>query len=169
MIGKPKLDDRKKQPYVGIRTQVPISKIRKLIPQLLGEVAAWLKEKGVAPSGPPFIRFHVIDMAALMDIELGWPVAKAVRGDKRVSAGTIPAGRYASLVYTGNGIKANMALLDWAAEQGIRWDRWDDPNGDAFGARIETYVTDPEKEPKRAKWETEVAIRLADDQSMAKA
>jgi hypothetical protein len=104
-------------------------------------------------------------MAANMDIELGIPVATAMPGDARVSAGVIPAGRYGSLTYTGDGIKANKALLDWAAEHGIGWDRWDDEKGDAFRARIETYLTNPDEEPNRAKWQTEVAIRLADDQA----
>jgi effector-binding domain-containing protein len=169
MISKPKLEDRKEQPYVGIRTQVPMGKMKKVIPQLLGEVSAWLEQRGAAPAGPPFMRFHVINMATNMDIELGFPVATAMSGNARVSAGAIPAGRYASLIYTGNGIKANKALIDWAAEHGIRWDSWDDENGDAFRARIETYLTDPDEEPNRAKWQTEVAIRLADDQASSQA
>jgi effector-binding domain-containing protein len=163
MIGKPKLEDRNEQPYVGIRTQVTMKQFKAVIPLLLGEVFAWLEKQGVEPAGAPFMRLHVINMAANMDVELGVPVATAVPGDGRVSAGAIPAGRYASLIYTGNGVKANKALLDWAAEQGIVWDRWDDENGDAFRSRIETYLTDPAEEPNQAKWKTEVAIRLAGD------
>jgi len=51
----------------------------------------------------PFIRYHVIDIAAQMDVELGVPLASALSGDERVSAGIIPAGGYASPVY--NGVK----------------------------------------------------------------
>ena len=78
--------------------------------------------------------------------------------------GVIPAGRYASLIYTGimNGIPANKALLDWGAEQGLVWDTYVSDHGDGFGARYESYLTDPADEPDMAKWETEVAIRLAD-------
>ena len=135
-----------------------------LIPRLLGEVFAWLEKQGVAPAGAPFIRYHVIDMEAKLDIELGVPVASAVAGDGRISAGVLPAGRYAALIYTGveNGIPANGALLDWGAEQGLVWDTFAAENGDGFGARIESYLTDPDDEPDPAKWETEVAIRLAD-------
>ena len=32
------------------------------------------------------------------------------------------------------------------------------------GIRIENYLTDPAKEPDSAKWETELAFKLADDQ-----
>jgi effector-binding domain-containing protein len=166
MIMEPKLENRNEQPYVGIRTQVPMRKFKTVIPQLLGEVFAWLEKRGVAPAGAPFMRFHVINMAAKMDIELGVPVATAVPGNDRVSAGVLPAGQYASLVYTGvkNGIKGNAALLDWGVEKGLVWDTWVAENGDGFGARLESYLTDPDEESDQAKWETEVAIKLADKQ-----
>jgi effector-binding domain-containing protein len=167
-ITEPKLDDRTEQPYMGIRTLVPMEEMGSgLIPRLHGEVMGYLKKHGVAPAGAPFLRFHVINMPGKMDIELGWPVASALPGDGRVAAGALPAGRYASLVYTGimNGIPANKALLDWGAEQGLVWDTYVSDHGDGFGARYESYLTDPADEPDMAKWETEVAIRLADDQA----
>jgi effector-binding domain-containing protein len=164
MITEPKLEDRPEQPTVGIRTQVPMKAFKKIIPELLGEVFAWTRQHGVVPVGPPFMRFHVINMAGNMDVELGVPVASGVPGDGRVAAGAIPAGRYASLVYTGvrDGIKANAALLDWGAAQGLVWDRHDTATGDAFAGRYESYLTDPDEEPDPKRWETEVAIRVAD-------
>lgn len=164
MMTEPTLEDRSAQPYVGIRTQATMQELPVVIPQLLGEVFAWVGKRGVGPDGPPFIRYHVIDMAAQLDIELGLPVASSVPGDGRVVGGMLPAGRYAALVYTGveNGIAGNAALLDWGAAQGLAWDRWTTERGDGFGARLESFLTDPEDEPDPAKWETEVAIRLAD-------
>jgi effector-binding domain-containing protein len=166
MIGEPRLVDRDEQHYVGIRTQVPMRQFKKVIPQLLGEVFAWLGQHGVAPAGAPFFRYHVINMKSKMDIELGVPVVSAVSGDDRVTAAVLPAGRYAALVYTGvdNGINGNKALLDWGAEKGLVWDTYVAENGDGFGARFESYLTDPAEEPNPAKWDTEVAIRLADAQ-----
>ncbi len=163
MMTEPTIEDRAEQHYAGIRTRVPIQELPTVIPQLIGEVAAWLGKQEIAPSGAPFIRYHVIDMAARLDIEIGWPVAKAMTGDGRVAAGVLPAGRYASLVYTGvqNGIKANAALLDWGAKQGLKWDNWQAEAGDAFGSRYESVLTDPKEEPDSAKWQTEVAIRVA--------
>jgi len=125
-----------------------------------------LRNQGEAPAGPPFIRYHVIDMESKLDIELGVPIASALASDGDVSAGALPAGQYASLVYTGvtNGMEANAALLDWGAKNGLVWDQWDTENGDAFGGRFESFLTEPDDEPDPAKWETEVAIRLADNQ-----
>jgi effector-binding domain-containing protein len=171
MITKPKLEDRNEQPYVAIRTQVTMQELGTgAIPQLHREVSVWLEKQGVAPSGVSFIRYLVINMMAKLDIELGWPVASPLSGNDRISAGALPAGRYASLVYIGpyegNGlIEANAALLDWGTEHGIVWDSWEGEHGDGFGARFESYIRDPGNEPDPAKWETEVAIRLADDHS----
>jgi effector-binding domain-containing protein len=166
-ITEPKLDERTEQPYMGIRTQVPMKEMGQgLIPRLHGEVMAYLKKQGVEPAGAPFIRYWVISMPGKMDIELGWPVTRALPGDSRVAAGALPSGRYASLIYTGikNGVAGNKALLDWGAQQGLVWDNWSTDAGDAFAARYETFLTDPADEPNLAKWETEVAIRLADEQ-----
>jgi len=166
MITAPKVEDRSEQPYVAIRTQTTMQTLDTVIPQCIGEVAAWLGKQGVAPSGAPLIRYLVIDMEALLDIEVGWPVATALPGDGRVTAGMLPAGRYASLIYTGidNGIEGNWALLKWGAQQGLAWDSWKAEKGEGFGARFESFLTNPDEEPDRAKWETEVAIRLADNQ-----
>jgi effector-binding domain-containing protein len=164
MITGPRFEDRPEQGYVGIRTLAALDELPTVIPQLIGEVFAWLEARGVAPAGAPFIRYHVIDMARRLDVEIGIPVVSAVSGDGRVRAGVLPGGRYATLVFTGppEGLMgANKALLDWGKEQGVAWDRWDTEQGDAFGSRFEAYLTDPAEQPDRSKWETEVAIRLA--------
>jgi hypothetical protein len=59
-------------------------------------------------------------------------------------------------------MQANAALLDWAAKQGLPLDSRQTPEGEAFGARFESYLTDPAAEPDAAKYETQVLIRLAD-------
>ncbi len=161
----PTINERAEQPYMGIRVQVPMSEISNgLVPKLLDEIFGWLQQHDVAPDGPPFMRFHVINMDGNMDIELGVPVAKTAAGNGRINAGSLPAGQYASLVYTGvtNGIPANKVLIDWAAEQGLAWDSHDSPEGDVFASRYESFLTGPDEDPDPANWDTEVAIRLAD-------
>jgi effector-binding domain-containing protein len=167
MISRPKVEERAEQPYVAKRTHVAMDDLGSVIDHAVGDLYAWLGQQGVAPAGPFFIRYLVIDMAGKRDLEMGFPVASALSGDGRICAGVLPAGRYASLVYTGpyDGlVEANAALLDWGAEQGLAWDTWAAENGDGFGARFESYLTDPSTEPDPTKWETEVAIRVADAQ-----
>lgn len=165
MIKGPKIEDRAEQPTLGIRTQVPMSELPKVIPELTGQIFTWTDKNGIAPAGAPFIRYHVINMATKLDIELGVPVSRSASGNGRIKPGVLPAGRYATLVYVGDYaglMDANAKLLEWGAKQGLKWDQSEVPTGDAFGARYESYFKDPSNEPDPAKYETEVAIRLAD-------
>ena len=104
-------------------------------------------------------------MARQLEIEFGVPTADAVKGDARVHAGRLPAGRYVSLVYRGpydDLYDANAVLVGWAKQRGINWDAEETTAGERFGCRLEIYPTDPREEPDPAKRETEVAIRIAD-------
>ena len=163
-VSEPRIDYRAEKPYMGIRAQVPMKGWFKVVDKLRREMFVWLKQHRVSPAGPPFLRYHVSDMSGEMDIEVGIPVATALPGDGRVSAAVLPEGRYASVIYVGHGLTGNKALIEWAKVNSIAWDRWEDPKGDAFRSRCETYLTDPQIEPRKTKWEIEVAIKLADDQ-----
>jgi effector-binding domain-containing protein len=161
-IGKPKINTRPKQVYMGIRTIAPFKGMSKVIGKLSNEMNAWVTEHNIKPSGPPFLRYHVIDMRGFMDIEFGFPVRKALPNNDEVKAGALPAGRYASLIYSGGGISGNRALIEWVRARGLDFDRWDTEQGDNFRGRYEVYLTDPKIEPRKSKWQIEVAIKLAD-------
>jgi effector-binding domain-containing protein len=164
IVRQPAVDARPEIIYMGIRTQTPFKGMFKVADKLFKEMNKWVKQHNVELAGPPFLRYHVIDMAGEMDIEVGFPVAKPMPDDERVRAGVIPAGRYASLVYIGSGYTGNKMLIEWARDSGYQWDRWDDPKGDGFRGRCEFYLTDPKVQPLKTKWEVEVAIKIADDQ-----
>ena len=112
---------------------------------------------------PPFLRYHVIDMKGDMDMEYGIPVAQPLTGSGRMRAAVLPAGRYVSLIYTGGGYQGNKALIEGARAQGLIFDRWDTEQGDNFRCRYEAYLTDRKIEPRKTKWQIEVAIKLADE------
>ena len=162
-IGKPGISTRSEQHTVGIRTVTPFKGMFAVVDQLLKEVRSWMKARGMTDAGPFFLRLHVIDMDGPMDIEVGCLVPEPVPGDGRVEPGTWPAGRYASLRYSRYALRANRALLDWAKQEGLAWDRWETPTGDAFRCRYEAYLTDYRLEPKKSVWEVELAIKLSDD------
>jgi effector-binding domain-containing protein len=161
-IGKPKIDKRPKLTYMGIRTIAPFKGMSKVIDRISQDLNAWVNENKIKSSGPPFLRFHVIDMRGFMDISFGVPVRKAMPDDGDVKADVIPAGRYASLIYSGGGISANRALIEWVRAEGMDFDCWDTEQGDNFSGRYETYLTDPKVEPRKSRWKIEVAIKLAD-------
>jgi effector-binding domain-containing protein len=161
-VSEPRIDERGEQPYMGIRAQVAMSGLSKNVTKLFKELDRYAKQHRLQPAGPSFLRYHVIDMTGEMDIEVGIPVAAWLPEEGPVRAGTIPAGRYASLVYSGSGLTGNKTLLDWGKANGLAWDRWQDPKGVAFRSRYESYLTDPKTEPRKTKWQIEVAIKLSD-------
>lgn len=164
MSAEPQIVTRAEQPYVAIRGQVSMAEIAAFAPRT-GEVYAWLGARGVAPAGPPFLKYNVIDMARQLEIDNAVPVAAPVNGDGDVIAGVVPAGRYATLAHVGHPSElagATKALLDWAAGQGLTWDVSPSAGGDRWGSRLEIYLTDPREEPDMSKWVTELAFRLAD-------
>ena len=161
-IGKPKIDKRPERTYMGIRTLAPFKGMSKVIDKISRELNTWVAENKIKTSGPPFLRYHVIDMRGFMDISFCVPVRKALPDDGEIKAGVLPAGRYASLIYSGGGISGNRALIEWVRAQGLDFDRWDTDQGDNFRGRYETYLTDPEVEPRKSRWQIEVAIKLAD-------
>jgi effector-binding domain-containing protein len=167
MIDGPKIGERSEVHYVGIRTMAAHTELDKVIPQHHDEIYEWLKQQGIEPTGAPFIRYNCINMAEKLDVELGVPVGANVVGNERIVKGVLPSGRYASLTYFGDygGLyDANAVLIGWAKEKGIKWDNWDTPQGDMFRSRVEVYIKDPGNEPDPAKYETEVAIKMADEQ-----
>ncbi len=164
-VSEPRIDERPAKTYMGIRTQTPFKGMFTVVDQLRKELYAWFKAQDIEPEGPAFLRYHVIDMAGEMDVEFGIQVKKPLSGDEHVSAGVLPAGRYASVIYVGSGMTGNKTLIEWAKANGIGWDRWDDEKGDAFRCRTETYLTDARVEHRKTRWEIEVAIKLADDES----
>jgi effector-binding domain-containing protein len=171
MITEPKIEHRNEQAYVGLRAQVTMQELGTLLPPLWGEVYGWLANKGLKPAGAPLWRYRVINMAAKLEIDVGVPVGRPVSGDNRIIADTLPAGRYAGLLYTGpyEGLmQATADLLAWAQNKGIFWDKWTEGSkGEGWRARIEHYLTDPREEPNSTNWQTELAFKLADNQGPA--
>ena len=162
MSSVPQIQERAAQHYAGIPATVPLDGISAAVDDAFPELFGWLAGQGIPPAGPPFIRYLVIDMAAVLQIELGVPVAAS----GRIQPGTLPAGRYAVLRHTGpyDGLVAsNGALLAWAGEHGIEFDVSDADRGEAWRSRAEHYLTDPSREPDPAKWEVDVAYLTTQD------
>ena len=142
-------------------TEETLPEVAHEIPALFGRLA----ELGVAPAGPPFFRYHLINMPGPMDVEAGIAVAEAIPGDDRIVAGVLPGGRYATVDHLGppSSLRGATAdLLAWAEQNGHAWDRRIEADGEHWAARIEFYQTDPAEQPDTGKWLTELAFKLAD-------
>lgn len=159
---KPKIEHLPEKTYMGIRIQTPYAGMRKDIDKIQKELESWFKKNDIQASEPPFLRYHCIDMKGEMDMEYGIPVNAALKGEGRIKVGTIPAGRYVSIIYSGGGYQGNKTLVDWIKKNNMPVDRWDSDKGDNFAARYEQFLTDPKIEPRKTKWQILLAFKLKD-------
>ncbi len=165
MLSEPQIVERAEQPYAGVGATMRLREIGQAFPRMMGELAAGLGRLGVAPAGPPFLRYVVIDMEGEIQIELGIEVAAPIPPDDALISGILPAGRYGSVVHTGpyDALgEANAALQTWIEREGLRSAVVETPAGDRWDCRLEIYLTDPETEQDPGRWRTEVTYLLAD-------
>lgn len=157
VVEGPRVEIRQEVVTLGIRETVPFRTMLANRDRLLAELVAWLKEQNVEPAGHFFLRLHVVDMAGLMDIEVG-VIGDAALADDRVRRSTLPAGRYALLDYRATSLAANRMLREWVTAEGLTLDARDTPQGEAFAARCEVYLTDPRSERMKTRWVVQLAF-----------
>ncbi|MFE7135714.1 GyrI-like domain-containing protein [Streptomyces sp. NPDC057638] len=162
----PTVEERAARPYAYLRASVRMDEFP-VIADRLGELIGWVSAQGAAFAGAPFFRFRTVDPAGASEVEAGLPVLTppAPEGDYRV--GTLPSGRYAAIRHTGHPdglFEALGTLTAWTERQGLTLDLTrSEPGGvERWGCRLESYLTDPREEPDPNRWETELALRLAD-------
>ena len=159
----PKIYHRAETPTIGIRIITPFAGMFAQVDKLRKELTKWFQAQGIEPQGHTYLRYYVIDMEGDMDIEYGVCVEEPMAGDGRIQPGSLPAGRYVSLIYSGSGLQGNKALIQYIRDNNLPIDRWDTLQGDNFRCRFELYLTDPKVEPRKTKWDIEVAFKLEDE------
>jgi effector-binding domain-containing protein len=161
---KPQIVERDEQPYVAVRGTVTMQTIPEIADRF-PEVFAWLAKNGIAPADAPFFKYNVINMDQCLEMEAGVPIDASVAGDREVLVNVLPAGRYVTASHVGHPselVAVTGELLEWAAQEGLTWDKTDTDAGERWGCRLELLLTDPSVEPDMAKWETRLMFRLAD-------
>jgi effector-binding domain-containing protein len=151
-------------PYAAIAIAVPMEKLVSAGP-LNGEVFDWLAQQQVAPVGPPFWKYNVIDMARQLELEVGVATTTLATADDRVSVGELPAGRYLETTYHGHPdglLQATSDLLAHADAQSLSFDKSDSPTGELWAARLEYYLSDPDDQPDMTQWDTTLSFKLID-------
>ena len=167
---EPVVVTRATQHCVAVRRRVTMQTFDEVVDRI-PEILGWLAARGVAPAGPPFLRYLGIDMARELEVEAGVPVADVVPVDDdadvdgELRAGVLPAGRYVTLAQVGHPdalVEVTAELLEWGDRQGLVWDSEPSSDGERWGCRLESYLTDPREEPDMNRWTVELAFRLAD-------
>ncbi len=161
-IGAPGIDQRAAKQYVGLRIITPFEGMFAQTDKLFKELRRWVNAQGLAEQGPYFLRYHVIDMKGLMDVEAGFVVKSRQTGEGRLKGGVLPAGHYAHLTYSRYALRGNQALSIWVQEKKLKVDKEITSKGEAFVCRYEAYLTDYRSEPRKTKWQVDLAFRLRD-------
>jgi effector-binding domain-containing protein len=156
--------DLPEQPFVGVTKTVTMTTIPEIADEIPGLIA-WVLDHGYAPSGAPFLRYLVIDMARELVMQAGVPVASPVETAGDVEAGELPGGRYATTTHVGHPDElegVTRRFLQWADGEGLRFDVRPSDHGDVWAGRIEWYETNPAEQPDMSQWVTRLTFKLAD-------
>ena len=165
MNSEPKIEKRPAHPYAAVRMQVPIP-FGKFLQPAWSKVNTWLADQGLS-HGPAIIRYLTTDMSKVMDIEVGFVIDRSIPGSDGVLTDILPAGKYATLLYTGpyrgKGVyKANVAIIEWAKTNGVVWKTSTKKGAEWWVSRVEWYFSDPAGEPDPKKYKTELTFMVAD-------
>ncbi|WP_083268121.1 GyrI-like domain-containing protein [Lentzea guizhouensis] len=149
------IETREEQPYAAIKGTVTLETFGKIADRF-GEVMQWLADRELPILGAPFLRYLRVT-GTEFEAEAAIPTIAEVPAAGDVFCSTLPAGRYAVETHVGH----PDGLLE-VTERLLARDLPFDRAGDSWGARLETFFTDPAVEPDPHKWTTEVAVRLID-------
>jgi effector-binding domain-containing protein len=165
IIGPVSIVEKPERAYLGIRFKTPFEGMFAVVTKALKELRKWSKENLLPDEGPYFLRYYHTDMKGMMDVEVGLMTSSDLVGQGRIKAGSLPNGRYATLVYKGNGLRGNQALMKWASDHGITFDHLVDGEAQSFTCRYEAYLTDYRTEPRKLLWDVELSIKIAEDRA----
>jgi effector-binding domain-containing protein len=142
------------QPVVSIRRTVPVADLTRVQGESLHRLWRLLRDRGVAPAGPPFVRYHTFGDVDT-DVETGVAVADEIAGEDPVAAGELPVGRAA--------VTEHLGAHDRLGEAYTRIEEWLAANGEAAGPAWEIYhwidlnqEPDPSTWPAPAEWRTHI-------------
>ncbi|NUM44300.1 MAG: GyrI-like domain-containing protein [Anaerolineales bacterium] len=162
IIGPGSIVEKPERSYLGIRLSTPFGGMFAVVTKALKELRKWSKENSLSEEGPYFVRYYHCDMKDIMEVEVGLMTNSGLVGEGRIKPGSLPKGKYATLVYRGNGLRGNQALMKWAKDNGITFEPLVADAVESYTCRYEAYLTDYRTEPRKLLWDVELSIKLAD-------
>ncbi|MBN9334095.1 GyrI-like domain-containing protein [Devosia sp.] len=165
MLTLPKTEKRKTQPYVYVPFTLTMRQMQKPAREGFPLLFAHLGKHGLKPVGAPFYNYRRIDMADTLDVEAGIAVEALGPEEGKVRNGTLPAGNFLGLSWTGHPdklITVTGMLIGWANLRQQKFDVVEKPDGDHFACRLEIYESDPDEVPNMDDWVTTLAFKLKD-------
>lgn len=122
------LEQRTEQPAAVVRGRVTVEEIPGFIGAAFGEVVAALGAQRLAPAGPPFGRYRIVEGG--FDVEAGFPAPSTVAATGRVEPTVLPGGPVATTTHVGSydGVSAAyQAVQEWVEASGyvVAGDPWE--------------------------------------------
>ncbi|WP_291379098.1 GyrI-like domain-containing protein [Demequina sp.] len=157
------VEQRPERPWVGVKMTAELAHWDRLnahVPRIYSALAA----AGGVPLGGPIYQYHRLKTAQdPMEITVSVPVAACMEIGEGFDTGALPAGRY--LVARPEGgpdvlATVHREMWEWAQVQGLVLAIDERSDGIHWQGRTEQFLTDPQSEPDRSKWATEVTYLL---------
>ena len=79
------------QPVFSIRAAVRVVDLVEAMDDRTRALSGYLQQRGAAPAGPPFVRYHTFGETET-DLEFGIPMVEPIAGEGRIAAGELPGG-----------------------------------------------------------------------------
>ena len=135
------------QPVAVLRAATPAAELGSVIDKTFSSLFGRLGESGVAPSGPPFVRY--LETGDELRVELGVPVPAEAADLDGIERSALPGGCVAVWRHVGpySELRAACARFEQSVEQ---------LGEQADGPFWESYVTNPATEPDASKRVTEI-------------
>jgi len=165
MLTLPETEARPAPPYIYVPFTVTMQQMQKPASEGFPQLFAHLAKHGLKPAGAAFYNYRRINMEDTLDVEAGIPVEALGPEDGQVKNGTLPAGNFIGLGWTGHPdklITVTGMLIGWANLTQQKFDMEEKPDGDHFACRLEIYESDPAEVPNMEDWVTTLAFKLKD-------
>jgi len=127
------------QNTLEVRIKTHVEELPQMFGKWYGAIAGYLAKLGETPAGAPYAAYYNMEMENL-EVGIGFPVSRSLPPEGEIMPGEIPAGRYATGLFTGPYSElgtAYDALNQWMVEKG------DSPSGMSY----EIYLDDPSNTP----------------------
>ncbi len=97
---KCELVEQSAQPTLSVRVRTAAGDLPQVLGNAYVSIMRYLGEIGEHPSGAPFAAYYNMDMQYL-DMEIGFPVSRALPGKNEIKQSEIPAGKHAVCLHIG--------------------------------------------------------------------
>jgi effector-binding domain-containing protein len=164
MLTLPETTKRKAQAYIYVPFTVTMRQMQKPAREGFPQIFAHIEKHGLKPVGDAFYNYRRINMAETLDVEAGIAVEAVGPEEGKVRNGTLPAGKFIEMSWTGHPDKLMTVtgmLIGWLKETGQKLDVEEKADGDHFACRLEIYESDPAEVPDMNDWVTTLAFKLA--------